>query len=104
MGDEVTFRSKYTDPDYRRDPKTKVFCFICQRDIAGVKFYGHSVYNGQPEVVHPEDSAIADREVPIVDNYGMLPAGSECVKRIGKEWFVPAAEMPGLLRQLTEQK
>jgi hypothetical protein len=90
-----SFRSKFVDPDFRTDPKTKVFCFVCQRDIrTAVPFMGHAAF-GCIEVVHPEDRAVADRELAPADNVGLLPVGRDCAKRIGLEWFIrPEREEP----------
>lgn len=84
------FRSKWVDPDFRRDPKTDLYCFVCQRDIKkGFRYLGHAIM-GATEVVHPDDRQIADRELPSEDNLGLLPVGSDCAKRVGLEWFVEA--------------
>lgn len=86
-----SFRSKFVDPDFRRQPKTGLFCFVCQKDIApeSLRYMGHAAF-GCVEVVHPEDGAIADRELAADDNMGLLPAGRDCARRIGLEWFVPS--------------
>lgn len=90
---EYTFREKFVDPDFRREPKTKVYCFVCQKDIKnGVRYVGHAAF-GCAVVVHPEDREVADRELSAVDNNGLLPVGPDCAKRVGLEWFVaPQAE------------
>lgn len=87
-----SFREKFVDPDFRNDPKTKVFCFVCQKDIKQrVRYLGHAAF-GCVVVVHPDDREIADRELPPEDNNGLLPVGPDCAKRIGLEWFVAQEE------------
>lgn len=84
------FRSKWVDPDFRRDPKTDLYCFVCQKDLKkGFRYLGHAIM-GATEVVHPDDRQIADRELPSEDNLGLLPVGSDCAKRVGLEWFIEA--------------
>jgi hypothetical protein len=81
------FRTIFIDPDYRRSPKTSVFCCVCQKDIKGApKFYARVVDGCN--FVHPEDEALVP--AGYAEDYGTLPVGSDCAKRIGLEWVKKA--------------
>jgi hypothetical protein len=69
--------------DFRRDPKTDVFCCLCQRDIKGiVKHYVHMI-NGGPEILHPSDESAY---TPDGGDLGIHPVGPECARKIGLAW------------------
>lgn len=76
-------RIKFIDPDYRKDPKTKLFCCRCQKDIAPVsdKLRIYLRKNGIT-AVHPDDVATHHRP----DDLGWLPIGAECARVLGKPW------------------
>lgn len=63
-------RYHYLDGDYRRDPKTEVFCCRCNKDIPEPRFF---VFIGDDmhHAIHPEDVATAED------------------KTITKEWIGP---------------
>lgn len=70
-------------PDYRNDPKTKFFCFWCQKDMNPTKPYRMIHLIDGEAVLHPED------EHAYVSDGGDLevyPIGSDCAKRLGLEW------------------
>jgi Zn ribbon nucleic-acid-binding protein len=91
-------RTKWMDPDFRRDPKTPHFCVMCQRDLMP----------GQPhravrweldklEAIHPADWERAATEIPAqrapqigerTIEHGLL--GMDCARKLGLEWSVPA--------------
>lgn len=75
-------RQKYTDPDFRRDPKTDVYCAICQRDIRGPHRWGWFTHD-TAYVVHPEDVA---RGLTKPSDLGWFRIGPECARRLGNEW------------------
>lgn len=87
----MAYRTKFFDPDYRRDPKTGRYCEACQRDLK----------QGQPhrlimweldtmDAVHGEDWEVARDEIaarraarnPV--NTGLI--GMDCARRLGLEW------------------
>lgn len=92
------YRSRQLDPDFRRDPKTDCFCALCQKDIKGdPDYYAHFAY-GCVEAIHPDDRDIANAIIPAGDNYGILPVGTDCARKIGLD-FVYTAEK---FRAITE--
>jgi hypothetical protein len=98
-GQDYSFRYKWIDPDFRRDPKTDCYCARCQKDIKGGEpiYYAHMI-EGCHSTVHPDDKEIADREVPQDDNYGLLPIGPDCAKIIGLD-FVYTAEKAAVVKE-----
>lgn len=98
MTDLPPIRTKWMDPDFRRDSRTDRYCVMCQRDLKP----------GQPArqvrfeldtmaAIHPEDWERAAAEIrarrphPIPDYYfehGLL--GMDCARRLGLEWSLPA--------------
>lgn len=89
----MTYRVKFLDGDYRRDPKTDHFCCMCQKDITGPHRMVHLVEGGD-HVLHPEDEELFadDKEAQAGDLY-WHPIGPSCAKRLGLEWSVPVAEL-----------
>lgn len=94
-GGKMTYRTKFLDPDYRRQPKTNHYCIRCQRDIQpGSEVRWVAFELDHPEsVIHPDDLAkawehIRPRRAPHHHNHCIQfePIGSECVKKIGREW------------------
>ena len=77
-------RKKFTDPDFRRDPKTDQWCAICQKDIRGTPTSYIHLVNGCM-ALHPDDE---ENYTPGVDgeDYGFQPVGPDCAQRLGKEW------------------
>jgi hypothetical protein len=55
-------RTKYLNPDYRRDPKTSCWCVACQRDLTAKqpRRWVH-VVNGGMTVLHPDDEGQRSR-------------------------------------------
>lgn len=81
-------RKKYLDADYRKDPKTDLFCCKCQRDIRNKSNYRMvHIVDGGHMVLHPEDEALY-----VSDGGDMyfFPIGPDCARQIGLEWTHPA--------------
>lgn len=92
MAEAETFRTKFIDPDFRRDPKTSVFCCRCQKDIKGApEFYVHLIDGCA--VLHPDDEHLLPSGYP--QDYGIQPVGADCAKFIGKEWVTVGARADG---------
>lgn len=91
----MEFRTQFIDPDYRRDPKTNLFCCRCQKDIKpGSKYrFVHLVHDGV-SALHPGDYdayAEASKVQPggqFKDDRGGWPIGIDCAKQLGLEWSV----------------
>lgn len=75
---------KFFDADFRKDPKTKLFCAYCQRDlnINKLSFMAYLDFEKEPTIYNPNYKGMFDDKVLI------CPIGSECAKKIGKEWLV----------------
>lgn len=83
------------DPDFRRDPKTNLFCWRCQRDLKPEqpKRWIHLI-NDFSQIVHPDseaeyvadDNAYPSRTTGKKDDCGFFPVGLDCAKIIGLEW------------------
>ena len=86
------FRSKWMDPDFRRDSKTDRFCVICQRDLAE----GHAAREvrfelDRFEAIHPEDwdiaaLQIAEHRAAHLDAFQKGLVGMDCARKLGLEW------------------
>lgn len=89
-------RAKWTDPDYRRDPKTDRYCCICQRDLAPGQSHRRVHWLGCGWVLHPNDEAAFATGALLVDSdgatfgaqedFGEQKIGMDCARRIGMEW------------------
>ncbi|MDX8537049.1 hypothetical protein RFM23_05355 [Mesorhizobium abyssinicae] len=88
----MALRTKYADPDFRRDPKTSVFCAICQRDLKpGQKRRIIHCIDGGLTVIHPDDEALY---TPDGGDMGCWPIGMDCARKLGLEWSRPAEVLP----------
>lgn len=72
------------DPDFRRDPKTQLFCWRCQKDLKPdqAKRWIHLVDGGN-QILHPDSEG--DYRSDEAD-CGFLPVGMDCARKIGIEW------------------
>ncbi len=85
-------RTKYLDTDFRRRPKTDLFCYVCQKDIKpDSKYRMIHVIDGGPNVLHPGSEA---DYVSDAGEMGSHPIGPDCAKRLGLEWSVPIIRHP----------
>lgn len=77
-------RLHFTDPDYRRDPKTDRFCALCQRDLKEGASVVRALQSGQEAccIVHPDDAIEGDFEVLV---------GPECAKKVPAEFRLAAS-------------
>lgn len=74
-------RQKYVEPDFRPNLKEGVSqCAICRKVVKNSVWRGFMSYDGF-FVIHPEDIAFAPTG-------SWHDVGSNCVKRIGREWFL----------------
>lgn len=79
-------RTKYTDADFRRRPKSTHFCYQCQKDLVPGAAHRMVFVTGSLFAVHPDDVA---GSAPEKDDLGWLPIGSDCARRLGLEWTRP---------------
>lgn len=95
----MSFRTTPTDPDYRRTPKTRHYCAMCQRDLAPgspIRWIAFEL-DKLPMIIHPADLQKAwvelriSRPNPFYRN-GIIefaPIGPECARKLGDEWTLP---------------
>lgn len=78
------YRTKFTDPDNRPQPKTGHYCARCHRDLKpGQPFRVIHMVDGGPFALHPEDEIIYRNDG---SDMGCFPVGMDCARRIGLEW------------------
>lgn len=75
-------RTKFIDPDFRREPKTQLWCCRCQKDIRGAYRVVHLV-NGGAFALHPGDEG---KYAADSGDLGAHPIGPDCARKIGIEW------------------
>ena len=73
---------KFFDPDFRRDPKTSVFCAACQKDIKGKRYTAR--------VIDDCTVAMPGEAVEGAQTDETRDFGPDCAKRIGLEYFTEA--------------
>ena len=83
---ENELRTKYTDPDFRRNPKTWLFCYQCQKDLNPASPYRMVYIVDGMSALHPADVASYTKGK---NDLGWLPIGSDCARKLGLEWSVP---------------
>ena len=77
-----------TDPDYRKSPKTEVFCVRCNRDLKPSQQMRWIHMISEEMLIHPEDL----QKVSIGDGWPIAyPVGMDCAKIIGLEWTTEAS-------------
>lgn len=80
------------DPDFRRDPKTDVFCWRCQKDLKpGQPRKWVHIINGGIDLLHPDDEDQYDRIANAASDLGCFPVGMDCARRIGAFAFSSTA-------------
>jgi hypothetical protein len=87
----LTFRTKWTDPDFRKNPKTNHFCCLCHRDLKpGQKHRLIMVEEDKWEAVHSDDWGLARIEIEPGpqdrDRVWIMPVGMDCARKLGLEW------------------
>lgn len=94
----VSYRTKYLDPDFRRNPKTNRYCIICQRDLKEGQPHRRICYELDVyEAVHADDWEIAaadisTRRAPHLDAVQYELIGMDCAKRLGFDYSKPPEE------------
>lgn len=96
----MPYRTKFTNPDYRHDPRTEVFCAICQRDLsANQKHRWVHAVDGAMNVLHPADEALyaALPQSERAGDMGCFPVGLSCAKRLGLEWSFESPQLDAIV-------
>lgn len=77
-------RTLFIDPDFRRTPKTKVFCCVCQRDLRpkAARRFVFLQSDGWHTIEHPQDQHS--------ENVVRHAVGLDCARKLGLEWSVAA--------------
>lgn len=77
-------RTIWFDGDFRKDPKTEIYCCICQKDLKGKFHKALLSWEEDSSLLHPED---ADPTTGYTDVY----VGLTCAKKnkIPVEFFLP---------------
>jgi hypothetical protein len=95
------FRTKFIDPDYRRDPKTERFCVRCQKDLKpGQPFRVIHLVDGGPFALHRDDEAAYQAQSAAAPGgqdageLGCFPVGMDCARKIGLEFTLEPGELP----------
>jgi hypothetical protein len=87
------YRTKFTNYDARRDPKTDHFCCVCQKDLKpGAPFRMVHLVDGGGFVLHPEDEALYSRTGERRGDVGGHPIGPDCARKLGLEWTSEASQ------------
>jgi hypothetical protein len=78
-------RSKWMDPDFRREPKTSHFCAVCQRDLKPEQPHRRVLFTlADYAAVHVDDWLRAQGETG--EGYVIEAIGMDCARRLGPEW------------------
>jgi hypothetical protein len=93
----MAYRSKWMDPDFRRDPKTNRYCIMCSRDLKPGQPHRMVMYElDRYEAIHSEDWEIAQSEIPptrapnLKDRCVLVHSvGMDCARKLGLEWSRP---------------
>lgn len=87
----MAYRTKWMDPDFRREPKTARYCVLCQRDLK--EGQPHRSVKWELDVyaaILPEDYAVAESEIRARRSHrepiesGLV--GMDCARKLGIEW------------------
>lgn len=81
------YRTKFIDPDTRRQPKTDRFCVRCQKDIKPQSpTRAVHLVDGGPYALYPDDERVYAITGNTGSDLGMHLLGMDCAKTIGTEW------------------
>lgn len=90
------YRKTYMDADYRRDPKTNLYCIMCQRDLKPGQPHRMVCHElDRYDAIHADDWEVAAKEISgrrakHLDAVCYQPIGMDCAKRLGLEFSRPA--------------
>jgi hypothetical protein len=98
----ATYRTKFTEPNYRHEPQTEAYCAICQRDIGpGQKHRWVHLVDGGPFALHPADEAAFSADVNAAGgDMGCFPIGYSCARKLGLEWSFESEALDANLAKL----
>lgn len=89
-------QTTFIDFDARRDPKTKTWCIMCQKDLdpEATKTEVRLIMKDSaaaPYALRAADEILFNLGVLTTDgqDYGRHAIGSDCAKKLGKEWVLP---------------
>lgn len=82
-------RVTFVDYDSRREPKTALYCCMCQRDLDPRKQWRRVFLTDGMLAVHPADVA---RRIRLDSDFGWRPIGNDCAKELGFEWTATTLE------------
>jgi len=85
--DDTSFpiRAKLVIFNACRQPTTKIFCCMCQRDVKPDHPCRWVYLTSQMNAVHPADLHL---RTPKADDLGWQRIGIECARKLGDEWTV----------------
>ncbi len=101
MSQGKSYRTSTIDPDYRRQAKTLCYCELCQRDLDPTKPIVWIAFelDKLPEIIHPDDLAIAWPEIRVRRSphhykraIEFRRVGPECAKKV-KGWTMTTEAM-----------
>ena len=83
---------KFFDADFRKDPKTRIFCAYCQRDLnpENIKFFAFLNFEESPMIIKPEFS---HKFSSINKSLQINPVGTGCAKKIGYDWLIKVEDI-----------
>lgn len=85
-------RTKWMDPDFRRDPKTSRYCILCGRDLKEGQPHRRVMFElDRYEAVHQDDWEIAAKDIRSRRNVTGDPViielvGMDCARKLGLEY------------------
>jgi hypothetical protein len=98
-------KNRNWDPDYRREPKTDLYCAHCQKDLDPKQAYRRvHVVDGGANLIHPDDEALWSVDPHHSDEQRMYPVGPECAKRLGLAWTHPPISEATLVADVIAQR
>jgi hypothetical protein len=76
-------RTKFLDYDARREPKTRHYCCMCQKDLRPDRPHRLVMLSPNMMVAHPDDYAGAPE-------FRVMVIGMDCARQLGMEWTLQA--------------
>jgi len=79
-------KEEFFDADFRKIPKTNLYCSYCQRDlnIKKLKYLAFLSFDDAPTIFNP----LYVTEFSKSRTIEIFPIGSECAKHIRKDWLI----------------
>lgn len=94
--------TKFFDADFRKNPKTNIFCAYCQKDLnpENIEFLAFLDFETEPTIINPR---FAHKFSSIKKELQMSPIGSGCANKVGHDWLIKIEDIKPRIKEEEEK-